>query len=88
MGLYNRSATAAILDICKLANFRTQTGKSNKEGLEKNSKKSDEYGQLKSVYIDLEYANKSMVAILDIYANYLIFDNLSEHVEKKFSKIG
>ena len=66
MRLYNRSAMAAILDICKLANFQTQTGKSTKEGSEKKSRKSDEYWQLESVYVDIEYANKSMTAILDM----------------------
>ena len=57
------------LDICKLANFRTQIEKSTKQGLGKKSRKSDEYWRLKSIYVDLEYANKSMGAILDIYAN-------------------
>ena len=36
LGLYNRSAMAAIMDICKLSNFQTQTGQSTKEGSEKN----------------------------------------------------
>ena len=43
MGLYNESAVAAILDICKLANFHTQTGQTTKEGSEKKLRKSDEY---------------------------------------------
>ena len=66
MGLYNRSAMVAILDIYKLANFQTQTGQSTKEGSEKKLRKSDEYCRLESVYFDLEYANNSMTAILNM----------------------
>ena len=49
-----------------MANFQTQTGQSTKEGAEKKSRKSDEYWRLESVYVDLEYAKKSMAAILDM----------------------
>ena len=55
---------AAILDICKLANFQTQTGLSTKESSEKKSRKADEYWQQESIYVDLKYGNKSMAAIL------------------------
>ena len=56
MGLYNRSAMAAISDICKLANFQTQTGQSTKKGLEKNCENEINIDDW-SVYFDLGYAN-------------------------------
>ena len=69
-GLYNRSVMAAILDICKLANFQTQTGLSTKVGSEKKSRKSDEYWQQESIYVDLKYGNKSMAAILNMQISW------------------
>ena len=51
MGLYNRSAMAAILDICKLANFQTQTEKSVRfhNGIQNAVAKSKLYSQYKHI---------------------------------------